>query len=89
MEFGDGAYDTIVDFIEKTWGLDNEWVIYFDYVTEKIIKCGKGSCDNVKIHYKSEEFEGKHIASIHNHPVDVFGPPSRKNFNILLRDFED
>ena len=29
------------------------------------------------------------FVSIHNHPINAFSPPSGKNFNILLRDFED
>ncbi len=89
QEFGDGAFDTIVDFIEKTRDLDNEWVIYFDYVTSKILKCGNGSGDKVSVNFEDGEFEGHHVASLHNHPQEVLSPPSSKNFGILERNFED
>ena len=31
-EFGHNAYNTIVDFIQKTRCLDYEWGLLFDYV---------------------------------------------------------
>ena len=62
----------------------------FDYDTGKIIKCAKGQTNKVVIDFEDGEFEGHHIASIHNHPaIDSFSPPSGKNFNIFCRDFED
>lgn len=45
--------------------------------------------DKVKIEFSDGEFEGFHVASIHNHPPGVYSPPSDKNFEILMRDFED
>lgn len=89
-EFGDNAYRTIVEFIQKTKFLDYEWAIFFDYTTGEILKCAKGMINKVKIDFEEGEFEGRHIASIHNHPaIDSFSPPSGKNFNILCRAFED
>lgn len=63
--------------------------IYFDYVTGEILKCAKGENDNVSITFREGEFEGYHVASIHNHPKNIFSPPSGKNFRIFERDFED
>ena len=89
-EFSDNAYRIIVDFIQKTRCLDYEWAIFFDYSTGEILKCAKGITNKVKIDFDDGEFEGCHIASIHNHPaIDSFSPPSGKNFNILCRAFED
>ena len=35
------------------------------------------------------DINGKHVASIHNHPMEVLSPPSGKNFKILKREYED
>ena len=75
-EFSDEAYKTVVDFIQKTRGLDYEWVLYFDYVTGEILRCASGESNKVKISFSEGEFEGRHIASIHNHPENVYSPPS-------------
>ncbi|MDO5861075.1 hypothetical protein [Methanobrevibacter sp.] len=88
-EFGHNAYNTIVDFIQKTRCLDYEWGLLFDYVTGEILKCVKGKEDKVRLDSAGGEFEGKHISSIHNHPDHVLSPPSYKNFNIFLRIHED
>ena len=88
-EFSDEAYDTVVDFIRKTRCLNHEWVIFFDYVTGEILKCAKGISDRVKVNFDENEFEGCHVASAHNHPINALSPPSGKNFNIFQRDFED
>ena len=88
-EFIDNAYATIVDFIQKTRGLDFECALFFDYITGEILKCGIGVEDNVELDFEDGEFEGYHVASIHNHPNDVYSPPSGKNFGILQRNFED
>ena len=88
-EFGESAFKTVDEFIKKTHYLDCEWVIHFDYVTGEILKCKKGGNDNVSLNFKECEFDGHHVASIHNHPVDVYSPPSGNNFGILLRSFED
>ena len=88
-EFSGNAYRTIVDFIQKTKDLDYEWAIFFDYLAGEIFKCAKGISDEVKIYFEDNEFEGRHVALIHNHPINAFSPPSGKNFNIFQRDFED
>ena len=88
-EFSDEAYDTVVDFIRKTRCLNHEGVIFFDYVTGEILKCAKGISDRVKVNFDENEFEGCHVASAHNHPINALSPPSGKNFNIFQRDFED
>lgn len=89
MEFGEDAFRTVDEFIKKTHYLDCEWVIHFDYITGEILKCKKGGKDNVSVTFEEGEFEGHPVASIHNHPSDVYSPPSGNNFGILLRSFED
>ncbi|WP_296790694.1 hypothetical protein [uncultured Methanobrevibacter sp.] len=32
LEFGEGAFKIVDEFIKKTHYLDCEWVIYFDYI---------------------------------------------------------
>ena len=88
-EFSFLAFKTVDEFVRKTKNLDYEYLIYFDYCTGEILKCFGGIEDNVVAEYDIDEFKGKHVASLHNHPRDVFSPPSGKNFGILLRDFED
>ena len=80
---------TLEKFNRKTANLNYEWVIYFDYLTGEILKCVSGGKDNVSLNIEDNEFEGYHVASIHNHTADVYSPPSDKNFGILLRGFED
>ena len=63
--------------------------MYFDYISGEVINCASGNLSNVEIDIFEEDIEGKHIASIHNHPNDVFSPPSSKNFKIFNRSFED
>ena len=87
-EFSRDAFKTIDEFIRKTKYLDYECLLYFDYITGKILKCAFGNSDNVKLDYNDVEFEGHHVASIHNHTKDVFSPPSGKNFGILERSFD-
>lgn len=69
--------------------MDYECALFFDYKTGKILNYGVGVNDNVKLEYDVDEFKGRTIASIHNHPFNAFSPPSGKNFNIFLRNFED
>ena len=88
-EFGKEAFKTIDEFIKKTAYLNHEWLLYFDYKTGEILRCIEGKKDEVKITFENDEFEGYHVASIHNHPLDVISPPSGKNFGILLREFEE
>ena len=88
-DFSDEAFKTVDEFIRKTRDLNYEFVIYFDYVTGEILKCVKGGKDAVSFDFEDGEFEGYLVASIHNHPEDVYSPPSGKNFGILVRNFED
>ena len=88
-EFGDGAYETVDEFVKKTRNLEYEIVLYFNYTTGEILKCIKGTFDNVKIVFDEGEFEGFNVASIHNHPNELLFPPSSKNFGIFNRLFED
>lgn len=88
-EFSDSALITINTFINKTDGLNFECGIFFDYITGEILKCDFGDEKHVSICYDESEFTGKHVASIHNHIKTLLSPPSDKNFNILLRPFED
>ena len=88
-EFSEDALKTINEFIQKTHDLEYEIVMYFDYVTGEILKCAVGDLNSVKIEFIDGEFEGYHVASIHNHPLGVYSPPSDKNFAIFLRNFED
>ena len=81
--------DIINEFIKKTDGLDVEFVVYFDYVTGEIINCGSGAVNHVKIDINVEDIKEKHVACIHNHPIEVLSPPSGKNFGILKRAYED
>lgn len=89
VEFTPESYETIVEFIQRTKNLEYECIMYFDYVTGQILKFEAGVKDKVKIEFSDGEFEGFHVASIHNHPAGVYSPPSDKNFGILMRDFED
>ncbi|MBR6024095.1 MAG: hypothetical protein IK044_03915 [Methanobrevibacter sp.] len=88
-EFSNSAFKTVDTFIKKMFKLDNECVIYFDYITGEILRCSIGNLDNVEINFKKDEFKGYHVASLHNHPLNVFSPPSGKNFGIFAREFED
>ena len=88
-EFSDEAFKTVDEFIKKTRNLDYEFVVYFDYVTGEILKCAKGIKNNVKITFEDGEFEGHHVASIHNHSKYSLSAPSGINFGIFDRPFED
>lgn len=88
-EFSEKAFRLVDEFIRKTSNLDYEIVIFFDYLTGKIIKYGIGNNNAIKIEYEDDEFNDKHITSIHNHTKDMYTPPSYKNFGIFLRNFEE
>ena len=77
-EFGEGAFKTVDEFIRKTAMLNYEWVIYFDFITGEILKCGKGEMNKVQIDFEDGEFEGHNVASLHNHPISAFSPPPVK-----------
>ncbi len=88
-DFSFESYGTILEFIQKTKNLEFECLMYFDYVTGEILKFAMGEMDKVKLEINKNQFKGHHVASIHNHPSNVYSPPSGKNFGILMRDFED
>ena len=88
-EFSEEALLTINKFIKKTDGLNREFLIHFDYITGEIINCASGILNHVEFDINDEDIEGKHVASIHNHPMEVLSPPSGKNFKILKRNYED
>lgn len=88
-EFSDKAFKIVDEFIRKTIDLDYEILLLFDYTTGDILKCKIGSENNVEIQYNDDEFNGRHVASIHNHTKDMYTPPSDKNFGIFSRDWEE
>lgn len=88
-EFSEKAFEVVDEFIRKTHDLNYEILLYFDYITGEILKCKVGSETNVKLKFDDNEFEGKHVASIHNHTKDMYSPPSDKNFGIFLREWEE
>lgn len=88
-EFSFEAFKVVDEFIRKTIDLNYEIVLFFDYVTGEILRCAIGGKTTVELKFEDNEFNGKHVASIHNHTKDMHTPPSDKNFGILLRSFED
>ena len=88
-EFCDNAFNIVDEFIRKTSGCDKEILIYFDYFSGEIIECVIGDFDNVSFEVNGDDRIRKNICSIHNHPKEVFSPPSGKNFGILMREYED
>lgn len=89
FEFSDNTFNVVDEFIKKTIGIDYEILLYFDYITGEILKCKIGSKTNVELQFEENEFNGKHVASIHNHTKDMYTPPSDTNFGIFLREFEE
>ena len=88
-EFSKQACKLVNEFIKITKELSFEVVVYFDYKSGEIIKIFGGTFDNIRIEEDLSDLEGRHLASIHNHPEGVYSPPSGKNFGILKRNFED
>lgn len=88
-EFGDEAFKVVDEFIRKTNDLNYEVLLYFDYISGKILKCKIGTERNVELEFADNEFDGKHVASIHNHGKNMYSPPSHKNFGIFLREWEE
>ena len=83
-EFSDDSFKTVDEFIRKTANLNFECVIYFDYITGEVLKCAIGKLDEEILNFDMDEFNGKHVASIYNHPLSIFSSPSDRNFE----DFE-
>ena len=88
-EFNDKSFEIVNEFIRKTVDLDYEILLYFDYITGEIIRCKIGTERNVELEFEYNEFEGKNIASIHNHGKNMYSPPSYEHFGIFLRDWEE
>ena len=88
-EFGDVAFEVVDEFIRKTIPLNYEILLFFDYITGEILRCKIGTESSVELQFNDGEFDGKHVASIHNHTKDMYTPPSDKNFGIFLRNWED
>ena len=89
QEFCDKAFEVIDEFIRKTHDLNYEILLYFDYRTGEILRVKIGNEENVKLKFKDREFDGKHVASLHNHTKDMYTPPSDKNFGIFSRAWEE
>ena len=89
FDFCEKACVLVDEFRRKTYNLEEEWVIYFDYSTGEVIYCFEGTSGECKCKYERINFNNKNIASIHNHPMNYFSFPSPNNFDILKNDFED
>ena len=79
-EFNDKSFEIVDEFIRKAADLDYEILLYFDYITGEILRCKIGTERNVELEFEDNEFEGKNIASIHNHGKNMYSPPSYENF---------
>ena len=55
-EFGENAFKTVDEFVKKTFNLNYECLLYFDYVTGQIIWCAIGKSDKVQVKYDDFEF---------------------------------
>ena len=88
-EFCDDACKLVDEFRRKTIKEKEEWMLYFDQQTGEIIYCWKGNVGKSGGGFDRRNFEGRHIASLHSHPIGYFSFPSPENFDILENDFED
>lgn len=48
-EFSDKSFEVVDEFIRKTIDLDYKILLYFDYITGKILRCKIGNKTNVKL----------------------------------------
>ena len=64
-------------------------MLYFDYLTGEVIYCWQGNVGESGGGFDRRNLEGRHIASLHSHPVGYYSFPSPENFDILENDFED
>ncbi|WP_407382044.1 hypothetical protein [Methanobrevibacter sp.] len=90
-EFSQKALKLVDLFRRKTAHLPYECMLFFDYKTGEIIYCFVEDDFDVFIYdeiYESH-FEGKNVASIHNHPKGFLSAPSGENFQILEIENED
>lgn len=91
-EFSSKAVRTVDMFRRKTIDLDVECMIYFDIHNGNIIFCSFADDDvpnEVNGMLYPELLKGMHIASIHNHSIQYYSPPSGKNFEMLGHEFEE
>ena len=91
-EFSQKAVRLVDVFRRKTIDLDYEVMLIFDYVTSEIIYCFVNDFeegDYVQGEVDEKIFNGKHIAVVHNHPIEYGSPPSDENFQILSLVFQD
>lgn len=88
-DFCKKACDLVDEFRRKTVNLEEEWMLYFDYLTGNIIYCWQGKIGESGGGFNREQFRGRNIASLHSHPKGYHSFPSADNFDILENDFED
>ena len=88
-DFCDEACKLIDEFRRKTVKLEEEWMLYFDYVTGEVIYCWQGKVGESGGGFDRRNFERRHIASLHSHPIGYYSFPSPENFDILENEFED
>lgn len=90
-EFDQKAVKLVDLFRRKTANIPYECMLFFDYKTGEIIYCFVEDNLDGKIMEEINEFyfEGKNVASIHNHPKGFLSAPSGKNFQILEIENED
>ena len=89
-EFSPHAVKTVDMFRRKTYELNFECMIYFDYKTGNIVSCSfsdENSFNKVQSIIFPHLIRDMSIASIHNHPVQYGAPPSGKNFEMLGLEF--
>ena len=91
-EFSSKAVRTVDMFRRKTIDLDVECMIYFEIHTGNIVFCSFAD-DKVPNEVNGilypELLKGMNLASIHNHSVRYYSPPSGKNFEMLGYEFEE
>ncbi|MBQ9025374.1 MAG: hypothetical protein IJ104_03200 [Methanobrevibacter sp.] len=90
-EFCQKVVNLVDLFRRKTVHLPYECMLFFDYKTGEIIYCFVEDNLDGRITKEIYEiyFEGKNVASIHNHPKGFLSAPSGKNFQILEMENED
>ena len=88
-DFCKKACDLVDEFRRKTVNLEEEWMLYFDYLTGDIIYCWQGEVGKSGGDFERKHFKGRYIASLHNHSQDYYSFPSPDNFDILENEFED
>ena len=90
-EFSLDAVKTVDLFHRKTINLPYECIIFFDYISGNIIFCkfSDEKPNKVKGEIYKSFLKDMLLASVHNHPIQFYSPPSGRNFQMLGLDFED